>query len=714
MTETGRTAPKPQAPNAPKHPTTRTHHGRVFVDDYEWLRDKEAAETIAYLEAENAYTDEVTKDQQQLQEDIFQEIKSRVKETDMSVPSRDGDYWYYGRTEEGKSYFLSCRLPVLPDQDPWTPPVIPENSAPEGEEIILDGNVLAEGHEFFSLGGSGVTQSGRFLAYSTDTTGDERYTLRIKDLATGELLEDTIEGISSGLTWCGEEYLFYQRVDDAWRPDSVWRHKVGTPVTDDVRVFYEPDERFWVGVSSDRMEKFLYIESGSKLSSEIWVLECDNPTGEFRCLRTREAEVEYDVTYAEVGGEPRWLVLHNAHGPNFELGECPLGPLPDDLDDLRVLVPHRDTVRLNAVGAWARYLVLSYRQEGASKLAVMQLGEQGFTEFKELEFDEELYDVGFGTGHYWDAPCFRLSYDSFTTPARLYDYWPATGELRLLKEQEIPGGYNRDDYVAHRLWVTAQDGAQVPVSVIHRADLDMSVPNPTLLYGYGSYESTIDPSMSILWLSLLDRGIIVAVAHVRGGGEMGRLWYDNGKMLTKKNTFTDFIDVADYLISSNMTTPELLVAQGGSAGGLLMGAVANMGGDRFKAIHAAVPFVDPLTSILMPELPLTVIEWEEWGNPLEDVAVYDYMASYSPYENVEAKPYPNILASTSLNDTRVLYVEPAKWVAKLRDMATSGDFLLKTEMSAGHGGVSGRYESWKQAAFEHAWIIDQLRGGTPA
>ena len=714
MTETGRTAPKPQAPNAPKHPTTRTHHGRVFVDDYEWLRDKESAETIAYLEAENAYTDEVTKDQQQLREDIFQEIKSRVKETDMSVPSRDGDYWYYGRTEEGKSYFLSCRLPVLPDQDPWTPPVIPENSAPEGEEIILDGNVLAEGHEFFSLGGSGVTQSGRFLAYSTDTTGDERYTLRIKDLATGELLEDTIEGISSGLTWCGEEYLFYQRVDDAWRPDSVWRHKVGTPVTDDVRVFYEPDERFWVGVSSDRMEKFLYIESGSKLSSEIWVLECDNPTGEFRCLRTREAEVEYDVTYAEVGGEPRWLVLHNAHGPNFELGECPLGPLPDDLDELRVLVPHRDTVRLNAVGAWARYLVLSYRQEGASKLAVMQLGEQGFNEFKELEFDEELYDVGFGTGHYWDAPCFRLSYDSFTTPARLYDYWPATGELRLLKEQEIPGGYNRDDYVAHRLWVTAQDGAQVPVSVIHRADLDMSVPNPTLLYGYGSYESTIDPSMSVLWLSLLDRGIIVAVAHVRGGGEMGRLWYDNGKMLTKKNTFTDFIDVADYLISSNITTPELLVAQGGSAGGLLMGAVANMGGDRFKAIHAAVPFVDPLTSILMPELPLTVIEWEEWGNPLEDVAVYDYMASYSPYENVEAKPYPNILASTSLNDTRVLYVEPAKWIAKLRDRATSGDFLLKTEMSAGHGGVSGRYESWKQAAFEHAWIIDQLRGGTPA
>ena len=397
MTETGRTAPKPQAPNAPKHPTTRTHHGRVFVDDYEWLRDKEAAETIAYLEAENAYTDEVTKDQQQLREDIFQEIKSRVKETDMSVPSRDGDYWYYGRTEEGKSYFLSCRLPVLPDQDPWTPPVIPENSAPEGEEIILDGNVLAEGHEFFSLGGSGVTQSGRFLAYSTDTTGDERYTLRIKDLATGELLEDTIEGISSGLTWCGEEYLFYQRVDDAWRPDSVWRHKVGTPVTDDVRVFYEPDERFWVGVSSDRMEKFLYIESGSKLSSEIWVLECDNPTGEFRCLRTREAEVEYDVTYAEVGGEPRWLVLHNAHGPNFELGECPLGPLPDDLDDLRVLVPHRDTVRLNAVGAWARYLVLSYRQEGASKLAVMQLGEQGFTEFKELEFDEELYVSGSAT-----------------------------------------------------------------------------------------------------------------------------------------------------------------------------------------------------------------------------------------------------------------------------------------------------------------------------
>ena len=338
----------------------------------------------------------------------------------------------------------------------------------------------------------------------------------------------------------------------------------------------------------------------------------------------------------------------------------------------------------------------------------MKLDGEGYTSFEPVTFDEELYSVGISAGNYWDAPCFRMSYDSFTTPARLYDYWVDSGDRVLLKEQEVPGGYNREDYVARRQWVSAADGARIPVSLIHRVDLDLSKPNPVLLYGYGSYEHSIDPGFSVVRLSLMDRGVIMAIAHVRGGGEMGRLWYDNGKMLSKRNTFTDFIAVADHLIAEKLTTPEMLAAEGGSAGGLLMGAVANLGGDRFKAIHAAVPFVDPLTSILMPELPLTVTEWEEWGNPLEDAAVYDYMAGYAPYENVEAKNYPNILATTSINDTRVLYVEPAKWVAKLREVATGGEFLLKTEMAAGHGGVSGRYESWRQAAFERAWILSQI------
>ncbi|WP_339018813.1 S9 family peptidase [Corynebacterium simulans] len=698
-------------PIAAKHPITREFHGCSFVDDYEWMRDKESAETLDYLRAENAYTEQETAHLEELTENIFQEVKSRVKETDMSVPSRRGQYWYYGRSVEGKNYGISCRVPVTEGADPWTAPVIPEEGAPEGEEILLDANELAEGTEFFAMGASTVSDSGNLLAYSVDTAGDERFSLVIKDLRTGELLSDRLEGIFYGATWVGDDYIFYTTVDDAWRPDTVWRHKVGTAQSEDVQVMHEADEHFNIGVGSIRSEKYLFIVIGSKLTSETWVLDRTDPEGEFQVLWQREAGVDYDVDYAEIDGQAYWFVTHNASGPNFTLATTPLA-VGEDLAPLReldVLIPHREDVRLEGVDTYRDQVVVGYRRAGIGRAAIMDV-RHGWSEFKELNFNEELYTVSVGGNPEWDASVLRVSYTSFIQPSQLFDYRVETGEYTLLKEQEVPGGYNKDDYVAYRMWTQASDGTQIPVSIVHRADLDRTKANPTLLYGYGSYEASMDPYFSVFRLSLMDRGMIFAMAHVRGGGEMGRTWYDDGKLLQKKNTFNDFIAVADDLIARGVTTADQMVAEGGSAGGLLMGAVANMAPDRFTAIQASVPFVDPLTSILKPELPLTVIEWEEWGDPYHDPEVYDYMKSYAPYENVTAQNYPDILAITSLNDTRVLYVEPAKWIAKLRDTAKGGQFLLKTEMVAGHGGVSGRYDKWRQNAFEYAWTINKATG----
>ena len=698
-------------PIAAKHPIARDFHGRTFVDDYEWMRNKESAETLDYLRAENAYTEQETAHLKELTENIFQEVKSRVKETDMSVPSRRGQYWYYGRSVEGKNYGISCRVPVAEGADPWTAPVIPEEGAPEGEEILLDANELAEGTEFFAMGASTVSDSGNLLAYSVDTAGDERFSLVIKDLRTGELLSDRLEGIFYGATWVGDDYIFYTTVDDAWRPDTVWRHKVGTEQSEDVQVMHEADEHFNIGVGSIRSEKYLFIVNGSKLTSETWVLDRTDPEGEFQVLWQREAGVDYDVDYAEIDGQAYWFVTHNASGPNFTLVTTPLA-VGEDLAPLReldVLIPHREDVRLEGVDTYRDQVVVGYRRGGIGRAAIMDV-RHGWSDFKELNFNEELYTVSVGGNPEWDAPVLRVSYTSFIQPSQLFDYRVETGEYTVLKEQEVPGGYNKDDYVAYRMWTQASDGTQIPVSIVHRADLDRTKANPTLLYGYGSYETSMDTYFSVFRLSLMDRGMIFAMAHVRGGGEMGRTWYDDGKLLQKKNTFTDFIAVADDLIARGVTTANQMVAEGGSAGGLLMGAVANMAPDRFTAIQASVPFVDPLTSILKPELPLTVIEWEEWGDPYHDPEVYDYMKSYAPYENVTAQNYPDILAITSLNDTRVLYVEPAKWIAKLRDTAKGGQFLLKTEMVAGHGGVSGRYDKWRQNAFEYAWTLNKATG----
>ncbi|WP_144679601.1 S9 family peptidase [Cellulosimicrobium sp. TH-20] len=776
--EVAEAAETPQAPVAPRRPAPRTHHGETVDDDYEWLRDKESPEVVAHLEAENAYTEARLAHLEPLRERIFEEIKARTLETDLSVPVRQGAHWYYARTVEGSQYPIRARAPIdasLGSDAPsaWVPPVLEPGVPVPGEQVLLDDNVEAEGHEFFSLGSFDVSADGTRLAYAVDVVGDERYTLRIRDLESGTDLVDEVPGTFPGAVFSPDgRYVFYPTVDDAWRPWRVWRHEVGTPATQDVVVFEEPDERFWVGVGVSRSQRFVQIDVGSKVTSETWLIDADDPTGEARVVWPRREGVEYTVEHAvlpstwfptaehAVGdrsdenpvadpvlggagerrvGEQRdvLLVLHNDGAENFELVVTGVADVSAGPGDATVVVPHDPATRLEAVDAFAGHLVVSYRRDALSRVGVIDLARPepprpaglptpirtGDTptpatdlwHVHEVAFDEPLYTAALGANPEWDQPNVRLSYTSFVTPSTVYDLRVETDELTLLKQQPVLGGYDAADYVQRREWATAEDGTQVPVSLVWRRDavgLDATgtgaEPAPLLLYGYGSYEISIDPGFSISRLSLLDRGVVFAVAHVRGGGEMGRRWYDEGKTLAKRTTFTDFVAVARHLVDAGWTSPERLVAQGGSAGGLLMGAVTNLAPELFAGVLAQVPFVDALTSILDPSLPLTVVEWDEWGDPLHDPDVYRYMRTYTPYENVpdDASHYPRILAVTSLHDTRVLYVEPAKWVARLR--AAGAPALLKIEMHAGHGGVSGRYEGWREVAYEDAWVLDVL------
>ncbi|KRC63516.1 protease 2 [Aeromicrobium sp. Root236] len=690
-------------PVAERRPITRSHHGDDFVDDYEWMRDKEDPATLAYLEAENAHTDAATAHLEPLRQQIFDEIKARTLETDLSVPVRRGKWWYYARTVEGQQYAIRCRCPI-DDADDWNPPVLEAGAEVPGEEILLDSNVEAEGHEFFSLGAFSVSDDESLLAWSVDTQGDERYTIRVKDLRTGEVLPDEIAATSGGATWsAGGTHLFYTTVDEAWRPHRVWRHELGS-TGDDVLVLEEPDERYFIGVGRTQSERFLVIGLSSKVTSEVRVLEADNPEGEFRVVLPRRDGVEYSLEHAVIGGEDHFLVLHNDDALNFELAAVRV----DDPSARTVIIPGSDETRLEDVDVFAQQIVVSYRRDALSRIGIMALGADGVGPLSEIDFGEELFTSGVGANAEWDQPLIRVGVGSFITPASIYDYVVATDELILRKQAPVLGGYDPEEYEQHRTWAVADDGIRVPVSVVCRKDTPRDGSAPGLIYGYGAYEASMDPGFSVMRLSLLDRGFVFAIAHVRGGGELGRHWYDDGKMLHKRNTFTDFVASARHLVAEGWTSADRLIAEGGSAGGLLMGAVANLAPDAFAGIVASVPFVDALTTILDPSLPLTVIEWDEWGNPLEDPEVYAYMKSYTPYENVGAHPYPAILAVTSLHDTRVMYVEPAKWVARLRATAT-GDapILLKTEMHAGHGGVSGRYASWKERAWELAWIIDR-------
>lgn len=695
-------------PVAKKVRTERTHHGDTFVDEYEWLRDKENQEVIDYLEAQNLHTEAHTGHLDELSEQIFAEIKSRVKETDMSVPSRRGRYWYYARTQEGKQYGIRCRCPISGDDD-WTPPTIGDEVP--GEEITLDANVLAEGADFFSLGAYSISDDGNWLVYGVDTVGDERYTLRFKNLRTGELLDDEIPGTAGGAVWSLDaRHVFYPTVDEAWRPDTVWRHDIGAG-TEDVKVFHEPDERYWVGIGTTHSDKYLVIGVGSKITSEAYILDSADPTGEFRSIAPRVEGVEYNVEHLIIDGEDYFAFVHNdirdgAKSENFAVDIAPVR----DPAARRVLIGHSADVRIEDLDAFGDYLVLSYRAGGIPQLSIADLrtvdGIPSADDFVQVSFDQELYSVALAGNPEWATPRLRIAYGSFVEPAELLELDVATGERTLLKRQPVLGGYDPADYRQSREWATAADGTRIPLSVIRRADV--TGPAPLLLYGYGSYESSLDPAFSASRLSMLDRGVVVVFAHVRGGGELGRYWYENGKTLSKKNTFTDFVDAARYLIDTGWTTPDQMVAEGGSAGGLLMGAVANLAPELFHGILASVPFVDALNSILDPSLPLTVIEWDEWGDPLHNADVYEYMKSYTPYENVAARPYPPILALASLHDTRVLFTEAAKWVAKLQELSTSEHpILLKTKMSAGHGGVSGRYKQWREASFELAWILQQ-------
>jgi oligopeptidase B len=689
-------------PAAKRVPSERTHHGDTFVDEYAWLAAKDDPDTIAFLEAENTYTEALTSGQKDLREAIFGEIKARTKETDLSVPVREGGWWYYSRSIEGKQYMLHCRRAVRPDDA--GPPMTEDGGPLDGEVVLLDANEMAGDKPFFRIGAFDVSPDGRLLAYSTDLSGNERYTMRFKDLQTGEIAPDEIPDTYYGAAWSADaSALFYITVDDAWRPYRVWRHMIGTSASEDVLVFEESDAKFNVGVGLTRSKRYLMIGSASSLTSEIRMLDAANPTGEFTVVAPRRPGIEYHVEHQVLAdGTDRLLILHNDHAVNFELAQATVA----DPTRWTPLIPHRDDTRLVGVDAFADHLVVYLRRDGLTGLRVMH-----DSSASEIDFPEPIYSVGPGANPEYDSATYRLQYTSLVTPSSVYDYDIVTGQLILLKQAPVlpaPDGtpYNPGDYEQRRLWATAEDGTRIPMSMVCRKDTPRDGTAPFLLYGYGSYEISADPRFFIRLISLLDRGFCYAIAHVRGGGEMGRRWYDDGKMLRKINTFTDFIACARHVVADGWTSPEHLIARGGSAGGLLMGAVANLAPEAFGGVVAEVPFVDALTSILDPTLPLTVPEWEEWGDPLHDAKVYGYMKSYTPYENVApGQVYPPILAVTSLNDTRVLYHEPAKWIARLQAVAKGGPFLLKTEMTAGHGGRSGRYDAWREEAMVLSWII---------
>ncbi|MBE4718952.1 S9 family peptidase [Pseudarthrobacter sp. AB1] len=720
-------AASPAPPVAKKVPHERTHHGDTFVDNYEWMREKESAEVVEYLKAENAYQEAVTAHQEPLREAIFQEIKGRTQETDLSVPNRKDGWWYFSRSVEGKEYGIQCRVRAQDSGNPvadWTPPAVEAGVEIPGEEVLLDGNVEAEGKPFFSVGGSAVTVDGNLYAYAVDNAGDERFTLHIKDLRTGELLPDVIENIFYGVSFSPDgSRIFYTVVDDSWRPYQVRSHVLGTPVTDDEVIYQEDDVAMWLGfeLSSDR--RHLVLGIGCSEYSETRLLRFDDPTAALTTVISRDERVLYEaepflLTGPDGAKSERIIITHNRNAVNSMVSLIDPAELTKPLAEQHwsTVVEHSDDVRVNGAGVTSTHLIVSVRKDTIERVQVMGLAGLGTSAQEapvEPAFDEELYTAGVGGSDY-EAPVIRLGYTSYFTPSRVYDFVLPTpaqpaGELLLRKESPVLGGYSASDYVATREWANAADGTRIPLSVLRHKGVKQDSTAAGLVYGYGSYELSMDPGFGIARLSLLDRGVVFVIAHIRGGGELGRHWYEDGKKLTKKNTFTDFVDATDWLASSGWVEPSRIAAMGGSAGGLLMGAVANLAPEKYAAVVAQVPFVDALTTILDPELPLSALEWEEWGNPITDPDVYAYMKSYSPYENVRAVAYPKVAAVTSFNDTRVLYVEPAKWVQELRNRTTGTEpVVMKIEMDGGHGGASGRYVQWRERAWDYAFIADSL------
>ena len=678
-------AQRPVAPVAARIPKVDTLHGNAVVDDYAWVRDRSNPAVIAHLTAENAYTDALTASTQGLRDALYAELVGRIKETDLSVPAWNAPYWYYTRTEQGQPYPIFCRR---------------KQTLEAAEEVIFDQNREAKGRKFFSLGGFEVSPDHQLLAVLLDTTGYEDFTLRMKDLRTGKYLRDRKEKVGFGLAWASDNRtLFYMTTDSAKRGDRVWRHRVGTSVRTDVDVYHEPNVLFNVGVQRLRSGRFIAISSGSFTQGETRVIDAAHPARPARLIAARRADVEYDV---EHGNGWFWIVTNDG-APNFRIAR-----VRDDAKDLsrweNWLAPRSD-VFVENISVFKDFAVVSERREGLRRLRVNALASGTG---HDVSFPEAAYGVSLSGNPMFESATLRFSYSSLVTPTTVIDYDMATRQRTVKKQQEVLGGYDPANYGVERHMARARDGAMVPVSIVYRLPLMRDGKRPLLEYAYGSYGANTEPTFSSNRVSLLDRGMIYAIAHVRGGQEMGRAWYDDGKMLKKKNTFNDFVDVGEFLVAEGYTSKDRMLANGGSAGGLLMGVVANMRPDLYKAIIAAVPFVDVINTMSDASIPLTAQEWEQWGNPAKPDE-YAYMRSYSPYENVERKAYPAMLVTSGLNDSRVAYWEPTKWVARLRELKTdSNPLLLRMNMGAGHGGSSGRYERLKEIAFDYAFMLQQV------
>ena len=676
---------KIKSPIAKREKNTITVHGIELTDPYAWMKERENAEVLEHLKSENAYTSKMTEHTKDFQKSLYKEMLGRIKETDLTVPVKEDNYYYYSRTEEGKSYPRHCRK---------------KGNLKAEEELLLDENKMAKGLEYFSLGDFEVSDNHNFLAYSTDTNGSEKYNVFIKDLKTGKLLKDKLKDTSGDLFWSNDgQYLFYTRLDDTMRPYQLFRHKIGTKEKEDKLIFQEDDVSFFLGADKSRSRKYIFVQLGSMVSSEVWFLPTNDLDGEFQLIAERKKDVEYTVDH---NGE-YFYILTNEDAKNFKLLKAPVKhPNPKNW---QAVMPYNEAIKLEDLDAFKNHLVIYGRKDGYKFIRILDIKRN---RTRDVRFPESVYTYWSGDNPDFNTTKLRFAYTSLISPQSIYDYDMVNHELELLKEYEVQGGYDKSKYVMERHYAIADDGTKIPMSVIYKKGLQNDGNNPCWLYAYGSYGACSEPYFSSTRFSLLDRGFVCAIAHIRGGGEMGRQWYEDGKFLKKKNTFTDFINCGEYLVSQKYTNEQKLCIAGGSAGGLLTGAVANMRPELFGVVLSYVPFVDVINTMLDENLPLTVIEYDEWGDPNKQ-EFFEYMLSYSPYDNIEKKDYPNMLVTGGLNDPRVQYWEPTKYVAKLRASKTDNKkLLLKMNMGAGHGGKSGRYGALEERAFEYAFMLDCL------
>jgi len=675
-----------QPPKADKVEHITDIHGVKWNDEYFWLRNeaRDNEKMLTYIKAENDYYKAVTAHTNDLQKELYEEMVGRINETDLSVPVKNGNFYYYSRTEKGKNYPIYCRKTGSLDAE---------------EEILLDGNVLAEGKKYFSLGTFEVSPDHKLLAYGMDTDGSEYYDIYFKNLETGELLADKIDKTGGTLEWANDnQTVFYSMLDDAHRPFQLWRYKLASNKEAEL-IYEEKDDRYFLSAYKSKNEAYIFLYLGSKVTTEIRYLDTNNPLDGFKLFAPRTQGIEYAVTHHN----DKFYIVTNEKALNFKVMATDVANT--EKSNWSTFIPHDDKVLISSMEAFKNHLVVYSRKDGLKNITVFDLKNN---KRHDVKFPETVYTFSGSENPDFNSETFRMTYSSLITPRTVYDYDMNAQSLTVKKRYEVKGGYDKTEYVTERIMATAPDGTQVPLSIAYKKGLKKDGNNPCYLYGYGSYGANMDPYFSTIRLSLLDRGYVYAMAHIRGGSEMGRQWYEDGKFLNKKNTFTDFIACADALIANDYTNSNKLAMSGGSAGGLLMGAVMNMRPDLFHVVVADVPFVDVINTMLDETIPLTVTEFEEWGNPKEK-AYFDYMLSYSPYDNVERKNYPFMLVTAGLNDPRVQYWEPAKWVAKLRDYKTDDNILiLKTNMGAGHGGASGRYERIKEMAFEYAFVLDKI------